>query len=192
MMRSDPGPCKNLEFGARWSLAAFPHAAYFRGAPSSRATADMILDSLTRASSYRGLGPRLAAGFDYLTGFDPATPTGRHFIDGEDLFAVVDEYDTGPATEKRFESHLRYVDIQYVVSGRERILHAPADTLHVETPYDEERDIAFYQDPPASSSFLLLPGHFAIFFPADGHKPGCMAGGRDAVRKVVLKVRVPG
>jgi biofilm protein TabA len=152
----------------------------------------MILDSLARADVYRPLGPRIAAGFDYLAGFDPGTPLGRHLIDGEDLFAVVQEYETAPATEKRFESHLRYIDIQYLVSGRERMLHAPADTLHVQTPYRDEKDVAFYDDPPVSSSVLVLPGQFALFYPADGHKPGLMAGGRDAVRKVVLKVRVPG
>ena len=152
----------------------------------------MILDSLTRADVYRALGPRIAAGLDYLATFDPETPTGRHLIDGEDLFAVVQEYDTAPATEKRFESHLRYIDIQYLVSGRERMLHAPADSLDVDAPYLDEKDVAFYHDPPASSSVLVLPGQFAIFFPADGHKPGCMAGGREAVRKVVVKVRVPG
>ena len=152
----------------------------------------MILDSLTRAAAYRSLGPRLAAGLDYLAGFDLDTPVGRHLIDGEDLFAMVQEYDTAPSTEKRFESHLRYIDIQYLVSGRERMLHAPSDSLQVDVPYRDEKDVAFYLDPEASSSLLVLPGHFAIFFPADGHKPGLMAGGRDAVRKVVVKVRVPG
>ena len=152
----------------------------------------MILDSLTRADSYRALGPRIAAGLDYLASFDPETPVGRHLIEGEDLFAMVQRYDTAPATEKRFESHLRYIDIQYIVSGRERMLHAPADSLVVDAPYNDEKDVAFYHDPDQSSSFLVLPGNFAIFFPADGHKPGCMAGGRDAVAKVVVKVRVPG
>ncbi|MBW3631010.1 MAG: YhcH/YjgK/YiaL family protein [Gemmatimonadetes bacterium] len=63
----------------------------------------MILDSLSRAGQYGTLGPRIAAGLEYLAAFDPATPVGRHFIDGEDLFAMVQEYDTAPATEKRFE-----------------------------------------------------------------------------------------
>ena len=67
-----------------------------------------------------------------------------------------------------------------------------ADALKVDTPYHDEKDVAFYADPELSSSFLVLPGQFAIFFPADGHKPGVMAGARDAVRKVVVKVRVPG
>ena len=191
-MANDPDGGKNLGFRAPRSLAALPHETYFRGAPSPCATADMILDSLTRAAAYRSLGQRVAAGFDYLTAFDLDTPIGRHLIDGEDLFAVVQEYETSPATEKRFESHLRYIDIQYLVSGRERMLYAPAETLHVETPYNDEKDVAFYQDPPVSSSFLVLPGQFALFYPADGHKPGVMAGGRDAVRKIVLKVRVPG
>lgn len=150
----------------------------------------MILDSLSRASLYRSLSPGIAAGLDWLASFDPATENGRYAIDGDRLYAVVQRYDTRPATEKRFETHRRYIDIQYVVSGQERILHAPLEALEVSEPHDPDRDVAFYHDPSASSSFLLLPGDFTLLFPGDGHKPGCMAGGRDAVTKVVLKVEV--
>ena len=103
------------------------------------------------------------------------------------VFAIVQSYETGPSTEKRFEAHRRHVDIQFVVAGRERILCIPMQELEVEAPYDDERDVEFYHDPPASSSVLLMPGDFAIFHPHDGHKPGCMAGGRAAVRKAVEK-----
>jgi YhcH/YjgK/YiaL family protein len=36
----------------------------------------------------------------------------------------------------------------------------------------------------------MRPGDLAIFHPGDAHKPGCMAGGRHTVRKVVVKVRL--
>ena len=58
----------------------------------------------------------------------------------------------------------------------------------METPYSEEKDVVFYREPPASSSLLLSAGEFAIFHPDDAHKGGCMAGGKDGVRKVVVKV----
>ena len=150
----------------------------------------MILDSLSRAGLYRSLSPGIAAGFDYLAAFDPATDDGRYEIDGDRVFAMVQRYDTAPGTEKRFESHRRYLDIQLVVAGRERILHAPVEALEIVEPHDGDRDVAFYAAPPASSSCLLLPGDFALLYPGDGHKPGCMAGGRDAVVKVVVKVEV--
>lgn len=147
----------------------------------------MIFDSIHNREIYRRVGPRIGAGLDYLAAFDAATPDGRYELRGEDLFALVQSYDTAPGAEKRFESHARYVDLQFVAAGRERILHAPVHSLTVETPYDEEQDVAFYAEPPASSSLLLTAGHFVILHPHDGHKPGCMAGGREAVKKVVVK-----
>ena len=150
----------------------------------------MILTSLADAAPYEALGPRIAAGLRWLRTLDPSLPDGRHAIDGDDVFALVSSYDTGPSTEKRFETHVRHVDLQYVATGHERILHAPAAALTVETPYDEAADITFYAEPPFASSLLMRPGDLAVFFPGDAHKPGCMAGGRHAVRKVVVKVRI--
>jgi len=152
----------------------------------------MILTTLAEADALSALEPGIGTGLRWLRAFDPAVPDGRHEIDGDDVFALVSTYDTGPATEKRFETHRLYLDLQYVAAGTERILHAPAHGLTVEVPYDEAKDIAFYADPKASSSLLLRAGDLAVFHPADAHKPGCMAGGRDEVRKVVVKVRLGG
>jgi YhcH/YjgK/YiaL family protein len=150
----------------------------------------MILMTLAESAPYEVLGARIAAGLRWLRTMDPAIPDGRHAIDGDDVFALVSTYDTGPSTEKRFETHVRHVDLQYVAEGHERILHAPADALTVETAYDEATDVAFYAEPPFASSLLMRPGDLAVFHPGDAHKPGCMAGGRHAVRKVVVKVRI--
>ena len=150
----------------------------------------MILTTLDDADAITCVHPRFEAGLRWLRAFDPAIVDGRHAIDGDHVFAIVSSYHTGPATEKRFETHRIYVDLQYVASGAERILHAPADGMTVETPYDEANDIAFYAEPRASSSLLMRAGDLAVFHPADAHKPGCMAGGRDEVRKVVVKVRL--
>ena len=150
----------------------------------------MIVTTLAGADAYAALAPGIAEGLAWLRAFAPSIPDGRHPIRGTDVFALVSSYDTGPATEKRFESHRVYLDVQYVAAGSERILHAPTDALVVETPYDAPNDIVFYAEPKASSSILMRAGDVAVFHPSDGHKPGCMAGGRDAVRKVVVKVRL--
>jgi biofilm protein TabA len=150
----------------------------------------MILGALAESAAYDVLGPRVAAGFRYLRGFDASTPDGRHDVDGDDVFALVSTYDTGPSTEKRFEAHRAYLDIQFVAAGMERILHAPAGSLALVEPFAPDGDVAFFADPPQSSSFLLHPGDFALFHPGDAHKPGCMAGGRHTVKKVVVKVRI--
>ncbi|HEX8904550.1 MAG TPA: YhcH/YjgK/YiaL family protein [Longimicrobiaceae bacterium] len=150
----------------------------------------MILTTLDQSDRYAAVAPGIDAGLAWLRAFDPQTPDGRHVIDGARVFALVSSYETGPATEKRFETHRLYLDVQYVAAGSERILHAPAHLLEVETPYDPSADIVYYAEPKVSSSLLMRTGDVAIFLPADAHKPGCMAGGRDAVRKVVVKVRL--
>ena len=152
----------------------------------------MIVDSLANWELYRGVQGALESGFRYLEALAPDTPDGRYPIDGDRVIALVQSYETGPATSKRFETHRDHIDIQFIAAGRERILHAPAEGLLVESPYDAGRDVMFHHDPEASSSVLMEPGSFAVFYPDDAHKPGCMAGGRDRVRKVVVKVKVTG
>ncbi|HEX8392311.1 MAG TPA: YhcH/YjgK/YiaL family protein [Longimicrobium sp.] len=150
----------------------------------------MILTSLAASAPYEVLGPRVAAGLRWLRSVDGTIADGRHEIDGDDVFALVARYETGPSTEKRFEAHRVYVDLQYVAEGSERILHAPAAAMQVEVPYAAENDIVWFAEPPFASSLLMRAGNLAILHPDDAHKPGCMAGGRHAVTKIVVKVRL--
>ena len=120
----------------------------------------MILQPLAEAGTLAAVAPGTGAGLAWLRGFDPATPDGRYLIEGERVFALVSRYHTGPATEKRFETHRRYLDLQYLAQGRERILYLPLGGLEVETPYDEAKDITFYAEPKFSSSLANTRGQF--------------------------------
>lgn len=150
----------------------------------------MILAPLADGDRFCVLLPGMEVALAYLRTWDPATPDGEHPIDGDRVYALVSSYDTHPSTERRFEAHRRNADVQWIATGVERMLHAPAPELTVVEPYDAPSDLVFFADPPASSSFLFRPGDIAVFFPWDAHKPGCMAGGRDPVRKVVVKIRL--
>lgn len=153
----------------------------------------MILAPLRDSTRCAVLGAGFALAFEYLRGFEAGTVTdGEHPIRSDEVFARVQTYETSPATGRRFEAHRRYADVQFVAAGSERILYAPTGALSLDVPYDAAPDVAFFADPSTSSSLLLRVGDFAIFFPEDAHKPGCMAGGRHAVRKVVVKVRIEG
>lgn len=150
----------------------------------------MIHVPLRDADRYAALLPGMDAALAWLRAFDPALPDGRHPVDGERVFALVSSYATGPSTEKRFEAHRRHADVQWIASGAERILHLPAEGLAVAEPYSEETDVLFFEEPKVSSSLLMSPGDAAVFLPGDAHKPGCMAGARHGVRKVVVKIRL--
>ncbi len=149
----------------------------------------MIFDSLANASTYRSLSPRIALGLDYITAFDRSTPAGRVAIDGDNVFALVQDYAPGPAAERLYESHRVHIDIQAVISGEEIIGFGPIDVLTLTNPYVAEKDIAFYRGPDDRPIFLR-PGDFTILFPQDGHKPGCLWKSPAPVRKIVIKIKI--
>lgn len=151
----------------------------------------MIFDHLSSSSIYSSLGDRFTKGLEYLKNFDAATPEGTYELEGKNLFAMVQHFDTQPAPERNFEAHKAYADIHYIVSGGELIYYCQTPKLKPKTDYNEERDFTFYHDQD-DYGFVLDPGHFTILWPQDGHKPGCIVngGGPQAVQKVVLKIKL--
>jgi biofilm protein TabA len=149
----------------------------------------MVLDRLDNAAPYQALLPRLRQAFDFLRSADLAgLPQGRHDVAGNDLFALVQEYRTKPGSEGFWESHRKYIDVQYVVAGVERMGYANLATLAVRQPYDADKDLLILD---GSGDFLTVgAGMFTIFAPQDAHMPCLAAGEPAAVRKVVIKVAV--
>ena len=146
----------------------------------------MILDQLINADLYKPLQSRLAKGFDFLQQSDlEQLAAGRHEIDSDEVFALLSDDQGKGQAGALIEHHRRYLDIQYVVRGEDRIGWLPtANCQRVQQAYDTDSDLAFYYDRP--SCWLSVPaGSFAIFFPDDAHAP---LGGLGAVRKVVVKV----
>ena len=116
---------------------------------------------------------------------------GRYEIDGDRIYATVQRYDTKPARECRPESHRRYTDVQYVAEGQEFIgWCAFTPELKIAEPYNEEKDIAFYEKLEPESNFVLSEGCFAVLTPKDIHRPCCAIEEPSPVLKVVMKVAV--
>ncbi len=129
-------------------------------------------------------------GLRFLAGTDiNSLPAGRVDIDGDRMFALIQDYDTVPKAEKRPESHARYIDIQYVARGREAIGYAPlAGDNPVEENFFDSRDVQFFAAVADESDLILGTGAYAVFYPTDIHRPGCAAGAPETVRKVVVKI----
>jgi YhcH/YjgK/YiaL family protein len=147
----------------------------------------MIADTLTNAGLYRGLGARIARALDLLGREDfRSMEPGKRDVDGTSLFYMVQTYSTKPREKGSWESHRKYIDVQYVVDGIERIGWAPLAGLSVTKPYSAETDAALYS---GDGDFLLVqPGTFLILWPDDGHMPGIAVAEPVPVRKVVMKV----
>jgi biofilm protein TabA len=150
----------------------------------------MILDALPHASTYFSLGDRFQAAFDYLATFDPSTPDGRHDLDGDNLYALVQTYESEASGQRTFESHRACVDIQYIFSGREIIFYGLSERMSPEAPYDPSRDVTFYEDSAEARPIHLAKGDFVVLWPQDAHKPGCLWETPVSVRKVVMKIRL--
>lgn len=151
----------------------------------------MLTTSLNLAEKYNYLEERFKKGYEFLRSTDlAALPVGRVDIDGDRLFASVQEYTTMAADTCKYEAHNRYFDIQYVVEGEEQFGYAKRADLEEEAPYNEADDIVFFKDSCDGGSVLLKAGDFAVVAPEDAHKPRCVAGGPCKVKKIVLKVLV--
>jgi YhcH/YjgK/YiaL family protein len=114
----------------------------------------------------------------------------RYDIDGNNLYATVSEYLSKNEETTRFEAHRKYIDIQYVISGKEIMNIAPLTTTkEMVTLYDETKDIEFLTVEKINK-YAATPANFFIFFPSDAHRPGLKDGVNSNVRKIVIKVKV--
>lgn len=153
----------------------------------------MILDTLDHSQRYEVLSSRFAKAFACLRTVDGTQALGRHEIEGDAVFALVQRYETRPLTKARFEAHRRYVDVQYVHAGRETILWAPLASMQEETQaYDSVKDAALFTVVPEVTPLHMSAGYFAVLFPEDAHAPCLLWETAGEVFKVVVKVAVPG
>jgi biofilm protein TabA len=133
----------------------------------------------------------LEAGFEFLEKADLATlPLGKHQIQGDAVFALAMKAPSKSSEEAKFESHGDYIDIQCLLSGEEMIGVTPTGQLQGATAYDAAKDLVSYATPERYHELAIPPGHFAVFFPWEGHMPMCHSGGPHELHKVVIKVRV--
>jgi YhcH/YjgK/YiaL family protein len=149
----------------------------------------MIFDKIENSHIYENISPFIKRAFEYLKQTDfSKMENGKHIVDGDNIFAIVQEYDTKNDADAKLEAHRKYIDVQYIISGEELIGVCP---LIDQTPckeYDAENDYALYDD---TCSFVRIAHkQFAVFFPQDLHKPGIKVNASVKVKKVVMKVRI--
>jgi biofilm protein TabA len=126
--------------------------------------------------------------FAYLKNTDLTTLTnGRHVIDGSTVYAIVTEAPSKDYDKTAFESHQKYIDLQYVITGEEKMAKAPLAAVAVNKPYDEAADIAFYTG--EGKLYTVPAGTFMLFFPTEAHRPNITPGGNKVVKKIVIKVK---
>lgn len=149
----------------------------------------MIFDLLANAKSYEKTHSRLAKGLKYLSRCDFSTmKDGRYDIDNSDLYMNITTYETHNLEEAMIEAHKNYIDIQYIISGKELVGWASLSTMDVLVKSYPDTDMYFY-----NGNINMLPlsaGYFMVFFPQDVHAPCLHFENEATVRKAVVKVRI--
>lgn len=148
----------------------------------------MIIDRIDNAHLYHAVNAKFKRAFDYIQQIDVDTiPAGKYEIDGENMYALVQQYNTKLKEQGFWEAHRRYIDLQYVVQGAEGMGYANINHLR-QDEYDSSKD--FLPLHGEGGLVTLHSGSFVLLLPEDAHMPGMAIGSPAPVKKVVVKIAV--
>lgn len=152
----------------------------------------MIIGNMQTDWTKWGLTTEIVRAVEWLRSQDLLSlAPGRVVIDGEAMYANVDEVTTKPWREIRPESHRRYIDVQCVVSGRERVGATRSDGQQRIVEAQPEKDVYFYESTVADEVvWEAVSGTVYVLYPEDIHRPCGAVNEPEMIRKVVVKVRL--
>jgi YhcH/YjgK/YiaL family protein len=113
---------------------------------------------------------------------------GKYPVDGDKVTASVTTDSSKNFEKTTWESHRKFIDLQYVIMGEEKMGVYPVTKAKVTKPYDEKKDVANYT--ADGKYYAATPASFFLFFPTDAHRPNITPGGNKVVKKIVLKIKV--
>lgn len=162
----------------------------------------MVYDTFDNIEIYKGLSEDIYEGLKFLKQATPGLSSGIHEINPR-VKAIVSEYETKAISEYGYEAHKKFIDIQYLLKGSEKVCCLPIEQLKEMKSYSEENDAAFYAVLAHQTSDLshqtssvrpqevtIGNSFFAIFYPQDGHMPQLCVNTPETVKKVVIKVKI--
>jgi YhcH/YjgK/YiaL family protein len=117
--------------------------------------------------------------------------TGRYEIDGDNVFAMVSQYATKPVEEGKYEYHKKYIDLQYLTRGSEKVYVVDSSTVHLAEPFDDTQDFVLGSSESPAHCIVLGNGLLILLDPKDAHMP-CIDCEKThcQVTKVVVKIAV--
>lgn len=132
--------------------------------------------------------PYYAKAIEYIKDNDlDALESGKHLIDGENLFVNIVDSQMKTAQQARLEVHDRYIDIQVPLSKAETYGVKPrCECTEPDGEFDAGKDILFYND-PVIETISAQPGEAVTFAPDTAHAPLI---GDGTIHKAIFKVLV--
>lgn len=147
----------------------------------------MIFDELENLAHYKSIHNHLDCAIDYLLTHDLSNyELGRYEINGDKVFFFVQENELNQEENDGFEFHHRYLDLHFLLEGREIIQYGYEQT-ELRKVYDAEKDIGFNTCNQVYP-LVLDNRNFVAFLPEEAHHPNGFAGKGLTVKKCVVKV----
>lgn len=153
----------------------------------------MFFSNITADYTKMGYPKAIVRALDFLKNTDlKALPGGRHAIEGDMMYANVDDVETKLFEATKPESHRNYVDIQFMVSGEENMGFFVDKGMVKPVESYPDRDCYFYPNEAVDEGQIHCPeGYYTVFFPSDVHRPLLAVNDKPIkIRKVVVKVHV--
>ena len=148
----------------------------------------MIIGKLKDLKRYLGLSKEIDEAINYTINTDLlALENGRYELND---YLVVNRQQYIGKTDPFAESHKKYLDLQIVLKGKERLGYADIanPSVRVMEEYNSEIDLAkYYVDDECF--YLMSETSFALIFPEDIHRPG-MRVCDEMIEKVVIKIKI--
>ena len=114
---------------------------------------------------------------------------GRIVVDSNTYIQVL-TYETKDITKDSFECHQKYMDVHYILEGKEIIDVSSEIYSSFSDNYDEQRDIEYFDPPKGYNSVVLKAGDFLIIGLNELHRTnGRVSSESDLVKKIVVKIR---
>ena len=148
----------------------------------------MILDTLQNQHLYRGL-PKFAVAFDALLNGIARREDDVYELAGPEIRAIVQRYPTRPIEKCTWEAHRKFIDVQFIEAGAEKMGWSPVGLLKSRGPYDDGKDVEFF-DGAGGEYFNVGAGKFTVFFPTDAHRPCVQIDQPGQIVKAVIKIAV--
>ena len=108
----------------------------------------------------------------------------------ENCFVLEQAYITKDKKDCFFESHRKYIDIQYIFEGSEIMEVENINKLQITQEYNESLDFAKYEQKSNSSTLIINENELAIFYPNDAHMPCIKVDNNQKIIKAVFKIAV--
>lgn len=124
---------------------------------------------------------------DFLAKASKDTECGK-YVFSDDCFINVITVDTTEEATKMMEAHVKFVDVQYLLDGEEKIYYTDKAPLELGQEYDEKKDRSFYKWTNADE-VSYQAGEGVVLYPNEAHLPGCAVVKSQTIKKAVIKIR---